>query len=146
MAAFDPKRRATLLVLAVAGAGVYFYLAPSLPKDHTVHFVLGDSAPRVIELDVRYALTPGAAQTDRGGESQPAESTTGTAEDWTREATFRFSEGNAPRIVTHEPRLAEGDYLVEVDVHTPSARASIRRRVPLRGGSTSIDLAEAVPR
>ena len=67
-------------------------------------------------------------------------------EDWTREAMFRFSEGSAPRVVTHEPRLADGEYDVEFEIQTPSQRSTIDRRATLRGGTTSIDVADAVPR
>ena len=67
-------------------------------------------------------------------------------EDWTREASFRYAPGQAPRIVTHEPRLPDGDYTVEIDIAASNERATLRRRVTLGGGSTSIDLSQAVPR
>ena len=70
-------------------------------------------------------------------------------EDWTREAAFRFPVGSAPRIVTHEPRLADGDYVVEIEIQTAPLRnagATLRRRITLQGGTTSIDLSESVPR
>jgi hypothetical protein len=66
-------------------------------------------------------------------------------EDWTREATFGFSGGNAPRIVTHEPRVADGDYVVEIEILKAShAIVRVQKRVTLDGGTTSIDVSEAV--
>ena len=63
-----------------------------------------------------------------------------------REATFRYAQGQAPRVVTHLPRLPDGDYTVEIDLVSDSERSTVTRRVTLAGGSTSIDLAGAVPR
>jgi hypothetical protein len=124
------NKRLRLLFFVAAAVALYAALGRTWPKDQLVHVVLGASAPRVTELDVRYA--PRGA----GGKG---------AEDWTREATFRFSEGNAPRVVTHEPRLADGEYDVEIDIQTPSQRSTIERHVTLQGGTTSIDVADAVP-
>ena len=132
--AFDPRRRIGLLVMLAAGVAFYLSVAPKVPKDQAIHFVLGDASARVTELDVRYAP------------ASVAKNDTILAEDWTREATFRFPVGSAPRIVTHEPRLADGDYVVEIEIQTPPQRASLRRKVSLQGGTTSIDLSEAVPR
>jgi hypothetical protein len=107
------------------------------PRDQTVHYVLGDAAPRVEELVARWA--PGVA----------------ADEDWTREASFRYEKGLAPRVVTHEPRLPDGDYTVEIEIvaaslaeEKGSAKNSVvvRKHVTLSGGATSIDLAGWVPR
>jgi hypothetical protein len=44
-------------------------------------------------------------------------------------------------MVSYEPRLANGEYLVEIEVRTDDARVRTEdRRVRLEGGSTSIDL------
>jgi hypothetical protein len=63
-----------------------------------------------------------------------------------REATFRFPDGNAPRIVTHEPRLADGDYVVEIDILSRFASHSttFERRVTFQGNTTSIDLSGSI--
>ena len=123
----DRKRLLRLLLLA-AGLVVAMMLARHWPKDQTVHYVLGDGATRVAEVDARWAQ--GRA-----------------SEDWTREATFRYAPGQAPRIVTHEPKLPDGDYTVEIEIASASARNVVRRNVTLSGnGSTSIDLADSVPR
>jgi hypothetical protein len=127
----DRKRLLRLLsLLALAGClAAALPLAQHWPKEQTVHYVLGDSAPRVRELDARWA--------EPGG---------GTRDDWNREATFRYGAGQAPRVVTHEPRMPDGDYTVEIDLVSDSERSTVTRRVTLAGGSTSIDLAGAVPR
>lgn len=127
----DRKRLLRLLVLG-AGLLVAMLLARAWPKEQTVHYVLGGAAPRVAEVDARWA--PGQLPAD--------------SEDWTREATFRYARGQAPRIVTHEPRLPDGDYTVEIEIASAdAARSVVRRHVTLAGnGSTSIDLADSVPR
>ncbi|HEY8038867.1 MAG TPA: hypothetical protein VIF15_03705 [Polyangiaceae bacterium] len=125
----DRKRIARLAFLAVALAGAMFF-ARRWPRDQTVHYVLGDAALRVEEVDARWA---------------PADAP-GTAEDWTREASFRYAPGKAPRVVTHEPRLPDGDYTVEIEIVAANERNLVRRRVSLGGGATQIELAQAVPR
>jgi hypothetical protein len=128
------NRQRALRMLALAAVlmiGLYF--ARQWPKDQTVHYVLGDAAPRVEEVDARWA--PGIAAT----------------EDWTREASFRYAPGKAPRIVTHEPRLPDGDYTVEIDIVAANEaheknEVVVRKHVILGGGATSIQLADAVPR
>lgn len=124
----DRKRLLRLLLLGAALV-VAMLLARHWPKEQTVHYVLGDGATRVEEVDARWAQ----------GRS---------SEDWTREATFRYAPGQAPRIVTYEPRLPDGDYTVEIEIASASAaRNVVRRNVTLTGGgSTSIDLADSVPR
>jgi hypothetical protein len=123
------RRRIARLVVVVAAAALYFTLAPRWPKDNVVHIVLGAAAPGVDELRVRYAQAP---------KNGPM------VEDWTREADFRFPGGTAPRIVTHEPRVADGDYVVEIEILKASnAVIRVQRRVTLEGGTTSIDVSEA---
>ena len=108
-------------------------LAKSWPHEQTVHYVLGDSAPRVLELDARWAQI-GAAPSDPASDA------------WSREVTFRYTAGKAPRVVTHEPRMPDGDYTVEIDLLSDRERNTITRHVKLEGGSTSIDLGGSVPR
>jgi len=137
----DRKRIARLLFLAT-GLFLAVYLARTWPRNQTVHYVLGREAARVEELDARWAAAGG-----RDGFSE-----------WLRTVTFHYAAGEAPRIVTHEPRLPDGDYTVEIEIAAaPSAaasaspdakpsRATVRRRVALAGDPLSIDLTEAVPR
>ena len=122
----DRKRLLRLLLLGAALV-VAMLLARHWPKEQTVHYVLGDAAGRVQEVDARWAQGAGA-------------------EDWMREASFRYAPGKAPRVVTHEPRLPDGDYTVEIDIQGASERNTVRRRVTLAGGPLSIDLGQAVPR
>jgi hypothetical protein len=132
----DRKRLLRLLSLVALAGGLAaaLPLAQRWPKEQTVHYVLGDAAPRVQELDARWSEGTSAGA---GG---------GAEDDVSREATFRYARGQAPRVVTHLPRLPDGDYTVEIDVVTGSERSTVTRRIKLAGGATSIDLAEAVPR
>jgi hypothetical protein len=128
-----------VLGLVAAGLVAYLVLSPQAPHDQTVHFVLGDAAPRVDELRVRYAPAPAAAQAGPQGDTM--------AEDWTREAAFRFADGGAPRIVTHSPRLADGDYVVEIEIVSRShTNTTARTRASLAGSPTSLDVSSAVPK
>lgn len=127
------NRRRLGQLMAVAAAVLLVRLAAGhWPKDQTVRYVLGDQAPYVQELRARWE--PGDAKTD----------------DWTREVTFRYAQGEAPRIVTHEPRLPDGDYVVEIDIigrsMSPQDHSVLRRRVELKGGVTSIDLSSGMSR
>jgi hypothetical protein len=131
MTGLNGKRALRMLVLAGV-LMVALYFARQWPKDQTVHYVLGDAATRVEEVDARWA--PGIAAT----------------EDWTREASFRYAPGKAPRIVTHEPRLPDGDYTVEIEIVAANLAHEkdsvvVRKHVVLGGGATSIQLADAVP-
>jgi hypothetical protein len=52
--------------------------------------------------------------------------------------------------VTHEPRLPDGDYTVEIEIVAANQaheknEVVVRKHVILGGGATSIQLADAVP-
>jgi hypothetical protein len=124
------RRRIARIVVLVAVVALYFTFASRWPKENVVHVVLGAAAPQVTELDLRYA---------------PATKNGPMVEDWTREAKFSFPDGSAPRVVTHEPRIADGDYVVEIEILKAShAIVRSQRRVSLAGGTTSIDVSEPV--
>src|SRR5262245_32015643 len=91
------RRRWVFPLLLAIAAAIWLILGPRLPKDQTLHVVLGSLAPRVVEIHVRYAP---AADPDV----------------FDRDVTLKFAAGEAPRIVTHTPRLADGDYHVEIEV------------------------------
>lgn len=122
------RNRMGRLILLAAGLAIVPLSAKHWPKDQTVHYVLGSAAPRVEEVDARWSTDP-------------------KGEEWTREVTFRYVPGRAPRVVTHEPRLPDGEYTVEVElVASNSERSVVRRHVALAGGVTSIDVSTWVPR
>jgi hypothetical protein len=128
----DRKRLIRFAFLAV-GLAIALLLGRTWPKEQTVHYVLGDAAPRVEEVDARWA----EGRTDRRAAGN---------EDWVREATFRYAPGAAPRVVTHEPRMPDGEYTVELEIVASNAKNVVTRRVRLEGGVTTIDLAPSVPR
>jgi hypothetical protein len=126
----DRKRILRLLFVAAA-AVVAVLLFRQWPKDQTVHYVLGDGAPRVVRVDARWADDDASA----------------AQEDWTRKDSFRYTQGEAPRVVTAAPHLPDGDYTVEIEILAANERNLVKRHVTLAGsGSTSIDLAPQVPR
>jgi len=120
-------RRALRIPLLVAGVGVAFVLSRQWPVDQSVHIVLGDAAAGVSELRLRYAEPEGGR------------------DDWQREASFHFERGRAPRVVTHEPHIANGVYDVEIELTMATGAAEARtvtetRRVTLTGRPASIDV------
>ncbi len=124
----DPSRIARGGLFAV-GLGVVLVSAGVWPKEQTVHYVLGDTSANVEELDARWARERDASGNFRG------------EDEWSREVTFRYAMGNAPRVVTHTPRLPNGDYMVEIELAGDRReRTILRRRVTLVGGVTQIDL------
>ncbi len=127
------KRRGARIVILVAVGAAYFGLSSRWPKDNVVHVVLGSGADGVSQVSVHY----GAPRTGQHAQAD---------EDWTRGATFSFPDASAPRVVTDEPRLADGDYVVEIEVlKTSHAIVRVERpHVKLAGGTTSIDVSQAV--
>ena len=118
------------LVLLVAGLGLALLLGKQWPATQTVHVLLGDAASRVTEVEVHYARIEGPAK--RGDAFDVG-------------ATFPFGKAGAPRIVTHEPKLAPGDYTVAIEIATAGDRAIVERRITLDGHVVSIDVERAVP-
>lgn len=127
-----PRVAATRLILLAVGLTVAALLANgqiALPREQTIHYVLGDEARRqgVEELQARW--TP-----------------PGKGEDWTRAATFRYAPGQAPSVIAHGPRLPNGDYDVHIEIVANDRTSVVDQRVQLSGGTTSIDLGRAVRR
>ena len=111
--------RALLMLLGAAAVAVYLWLGPRLPKEQSVNVVLGDAAPRVVELSVQYASN---------GETA-------------REAVFHWTPGSAPRVVHHAPSLPDGDWVVVTTVRMNDKTIERERRVTLQSsGSTSIEM------
>jgi hypothetical protein len=114
-----------VLLLPAAAFVIAGLLSRELPKAQTVHYVLGDAAPRVEEVDARW---------------------TDNRDTEMRGATFHYAQGQAPRVITHEPRLPDGDYDVQVAVVGRNERQTIRQHVVLGGGVTNIQLDRSVLR
>lgn len=83
--------------------------------------VLGAAADRITGLEVQYV----------GADGEIA-----------RDTRMAFEPGKAPRVVPHEPKLTDGDYLLRIDLDTREGRRSVERRVTLGGGTTQVDLAQ----
>lgn len=114
------RRSSSLLLFGALGAAAYFFLAPRLPKDQSVNVVLGDAAHEVTEVELHYA----SASND----------------ELARDVDSRFELGKAPRVVHHEARLPDGEYVVALEVKSDRGTWKDERRVRLQGGSTSIDV------
>jgi len=117
-------------VLVVVGVVVFGVLGPKWPRDQVLNVVLGDRSAAVEELRIRYAESG--------------------VDDWAREATFHYgaAAAPAPRVVHHEARLPDGSYLVEIEISRKAeSPVVVRRQLELHGGgSTSVDVAEALAR
>jgi hypothetical protein len=154
----DRKLVARLALVASVSIAASLLFAGRWPKDQTVHYVLGDAAPLVEEVDARWARRDVSApaplampQRQSAGprsasDAHVTDTDESSGDDWTREASFRYAPGRAPRVVTHEPRLPDGDYTVDIEIVASSHVSRVRRRVALTGGVASIDLADSVPR
>jgi hypothetical protein len=110
------QRAGVLMIFGAVGAAAYFILSPRFPKDQSVNVVLGDRAPVVTEVTMRYA-------SDRDA-------------DLRREVSFHYDKGKAPRVVHHEARLPDGDYVVTIEMRGDEVLTK-ERRVRLEGGSTT---------
>jgi len=123
------RRRLTGLAFAGLVLGVFVLFGPKMPRDQAVRFSLGGRAADVRELGVRYEHANARELTDEA----------------VREVSFRYPRGDAPRTVRHEPRLADGDYVLEIEVVTQESRATVKRNVSLAGAAITVDLEAAVP-
>lgn len=110
-------------VLLAGGLLIALYFGTKAPRDQHVRLVLGDRSTNVTGVSFQYTSdAPGTA-----------------ADEVAREARLAFPEG-APRVVSHDPSLSDGDYRLRIDLDTRQGRRSVERRVRLGGGSTQIDL------
>ncbi len=81
-----------------------------------MNVILGDRAPSVTEVTMRYTGGPDA--------------------DLRREVSFRFDKGKAPRVVHHEARLPDGDYVVTIEMRGDGDAWTKERHIHLASGST----------
>jgi hypothetical protein len=117
-----PSARARWLFLGVAVA-VLLWLSPSWPTEQHIRIRLGEARDQIVEVRVRCGTAEGA--------------------EWTREVTFRYAKGQAPRIVSYEPRLVSGEVLLEIEQTTSDGRVrTTDRHLRLEGGTTSIDVSD----
>ena len=119
-----PKRRILPIAVLAAGAMLAAYLSSKSPHEQHVSLVLGDRAPGVTGLELQYLTDDGEAA---------------------RVARFTFEPGKAPRVVSHQPELADGDYRLRIDLDAREGRRTVERRVRLGGGTTQVDVASEPP-
>jgi hypothetical protein len=117
-------------LLLVAALVLVLSALPHLPKEQTLRIDLGDSSKITTALTVRWAAS------QKGNPS---------IEDWTGEVTFRYEKNAAPRVVQQRARVADGDYVVEIDLITERGVAVTRKNIALAGGTTSIDVSGLTP-
>jgi hypothetical protein len=115
------RRRIGSIVFLVLGLGVAFYLGQTGPQEQHIHVILGSAAPDVTAVQLQYAAMNG---------------------DIANETRFAYEPGQAPRVVSHDPKLPRGDYDLKVDIGARGIDGgrSVQRRVTLQGGSTQLDL------
>jgi hypothetical protein len=118
-----PRRKLLPFAVLAGGALIAAYLGSKSPRDQHLRLVLGPDADHVTGLEVQYVTADG---------------------DVARDARMTFPPGQTPRIVSHEPQLADGDYRVRIELDTREGRRSVERRVTLGGGTTQVDLAGVV--
>ena len=117
------RSRLAKLGFLLIGLAVAAYLGMRGPHEQHLRLVLGDAAPDVTGLEIQYV--------DQDGEVA-------------REARLSYPAGGAPRIVSHEPELPDGTYALRVNVVTRERRVPVERSVTLGGGSTQVDLSQAL--
>lgn len=119
------RRTVTRLAFLAFGLGVALYLGTQGPQEQHVRIVLGVAAPDVTAMDLRYL----------GGEGELL-----------REVHFTYPDAPPSRVVSHEPKLPNGEYQLQIDVQTRRGRRDIQRQVTLGGGSTQVDVSSALTR
>jgi hypothetical protein len=118
------KRKILPFVVLGGGALIAAYLASRSPHEQHVNLVLGAAADQVTGLEVQYVAPDG---------------------DVVRTTRMTFEQGRAPRVVSHQPELTDGDYRLRIDLDTREGRRSVERRVTLHGsggGTTQVDLSQ----
>lgn len=135
-------RRLAPLVLLVPAVAAGATLKPHWPKDQTIRYELGAAASRVDEVEARWAPAQGGQS---AAPRAPAATPAGDDADCARDVTFRYAPGGAPTTIAHTPRLPDGDYDVEVELHAGGRVAQVHRKVTLEGGTTTLDLTTVVP-
>ncbi|MGH7280709.1 MAG: hypothetical protein ACRELY_04240, partial [Polyangiaceae bacterium] len=120
-----------MAALAVAAAS----FLPKIPRDQTLRVDLGDLAPRVTTLTIRWA-----ARADHGENKANPDARSANIEGWTGEVTFRYENG-APRVIEKKIRAADGDYVVEIEIESKGGHRTTAKMISLAGGSVTLDVA-----
>ena len=119
-AAARPRRKLLPILFLGGGALLAAYLTSKSPRDQHLSVVLGASADQVTQVEIQYMHVDG---------------------DLAQDVRMTFEPGRAPRVISHAPKLGDGDYRVRIDVDTTrEGRRSVERRVTLGGGTTQVDL------
>lgn len=116
---FFGRRRIGSLVFLAFGLGVAMWLSQNGPQEQHVHVILNERAPTVTGVSLQYVASNG---------------------DVANETSFRYAPGQAPRIVSHDPKIPSGDYQLKVDVDLGDSRKSVEKQVTLKGGSAQVDV------
>jgi hypothetical protein len=109
--------------LLVVGLGIAAYLAKMSPHEQHVRVVVGDQRWMVKAVELSYLAEDG---------------------DIARSARFNYANGEAPRVIAHEPELPDGPYRLKIEVDTREGRRAVERQVTLGGGSTQVDISSAI--
>jgi len=137
------RGRVARLVFLAGALAVALVLGRKWPKDQTVHYVLGAGAAHVEQIDAAWAADTREVRSAGGGTAGGSERTS-DSEEPILDVSYRYPVGEAPRVITHEPRLPDGDYTVKIEIVGDRGRAVVLRHVTLNGaGALSIDLATA---
>ena len=124
----DLRKKWAIRLLLVGALVLLLSAVPHFPHEQTLRIDLGDSSKIATALTLRWAPKT----------KEP--SANPSIEDWTGEVTFRYEKNSAPRVVQEETRMADGDYVVEIELITERGGAVTRRNVSLGGGATTVDV------
>lgn len=119
-AAAPRNKRLLPLLFVMGGLGLALFLGSKAPKEQHLRLALGPRAVDVTAVEVTVLDASG---------------------DVVRATRVPYEAGKAPRIVALDPSIPNGDYLVRLEIATPSGPRVAERRLSLSGGTTSVDLA-----
>jgi hypothetical protein len=111
--------RRPLLIFAGGGIALYALFSAGVPKDQRLRLLLGSRAKTASRVTLTWSATSGEVL---------------------REATYSFPPGTAPEALIQELRLADGDYDLDVEIVTREGRTAERKRVTVRGATTTLDM------
>lgn len=123
------KKRLVYLGLLIAAVGIFLVMSRVWPREQTIHVILGEAAPRVEEVELSF-IPAGAAEDD---------------DSRARRISLHYPAHDAPQAITQAPKLANGDWLIELAVMVPGDSIVVHRRLKLEGGVVTLDVAHQVP-